>query len=148
VDGIDAEPASLADLFPGWDRHDRFGVVIDRPMGAVGASLPIQAAICLFFDTLRTGGPLPRVYPEVYYFHVGRRHGDFSNCDAWPPYKEVLVEDRAELCRMLVERAITWLAVPDRSDYRRSSATSRTSYLPHWAVAYVVDSCIARTPGR
>lgn len=107
----------LSDLFPGAHTHDRFGIVVDEPMGALGASLLIQAAIVQFYDVMperRTSVP---IYPEIYVFHVGRRHGDFSNFDFWPPRKEVVVPagDCLALLEAVNDRAITRLALPDRA---------------------------------
>jgi hypothetical protein len=114
---IDGRPAAREDALPGWDRHDRFGIVIDTPLGAVGASLLIQLVITAYYDadpTRRDGRPQ---YPEIYALHRGRGHGDLSFYDFWPPRKEVLVEDDpAEIVGALNDRAVTRLAVPVRTD--------------------------------
>jgi hypothetical protein len=114
---IDGGPASREELLPGWDARDRFGIVVHAPLGALGASLLIQLVITAFYDA----GPdrreaLPQ-YPEIYAFHVGRRHGDLSFYDFWPPRKEVLVQDGADaLLAALDDHAITRLALPEGFD--------------------------------
>ncbi|MFI8510097.1 hypothetical protein ACIGHB_03105 [Streptomyces sp. NPDC085460] len=47
---IGGENTDLTGLFPRWTPNDRFGILIDRPLGALGASLLIQAAIAAFYD--------------------------------------------------------------------------------------------------
>lgn len=121
---IDGAPGNLASLFPDWQPHDRFGIVVHEPYGAIGASYLIQASIVAFYDVRpqrRTGrGPgivEPNdvaIYPEIYVFHVGGRHGDYSMFDFWPARKEVFVEaDPREVLDTINDRAITRLAVPD-----------------------------------
>lgn len=121
---IDGVPGNLASLFPDWQPHDRFGVVVHEPYGAVGASYLIQASIVAFYDVRpqRRAGRGPDVvepndvaiYPEIYVFHVGGRHGDHSMFDFWPARKEVFVEaDPREVLDAINDRAITRLAVPD-----------------------------------
>ena len=108
----DGAPADLEALFPSWTRQDRFGVVVDGPCGAVGASLLIQAAITLFYETRPR--PRTRIYPEVYAFHVGRPHGDHSPFDFYPARKQVVVEsDARSVLAAINDRAITRLAVVD-----------------------------------
>jgi hypothetical protein len=123
---IDGAPGGPADIFPAWHKHSRFGIVIQEPLGAAGASLLIQAAITEHFRHLpeewdhmaamELPGPaeLVGLYPEVYAFHVGRRTGELGIMDFWPAYKEIFVE--AEPTRVLHEingRGITVLAVPE-----------------------------------
>lgn len=67
------QPATVAELFPAWALHDRFGILVHEPFGALGANLLIQAAITSFYDAAperRCGSPS---YPEIYAFHVGGR---------------------------------------------------------------------------
>jgi hypothetical protein len=110
---IDGRRATREDALPGWDKHDRFGIVIDAPLGAIGASLLIQLVITAFYDASPERRDRRPQYPEIYAFHVGRRHGDLSFYDFWPPRKEVLVEDDpAEILSALNDRAVTRLAVP------------------------------------
>ncbi len=121
---IDGAPGSLAALFPGWQPHDRFGVVVHEPYGAIGASYLIQAAIVAFYDVRhqRRAGRGPgitepndvAIYPEIYVFHVGGRYGDYSMFDFWPARKEVFVEaDPRMVLDAINDRAITRLAIPD-----------------------------------
>jgi hypothetical protein len=105
--------ATREQLLPGWHEHDRFGIVVDSPLGAVGASLLLQLAVTAYYDARpsRREGPL---YPDVYLFHVGSRHGDHAFFDVFPPRKEVDVpDDPAAILEAVNDRAITRLAVPD-----------------------------------
>ncbi len=120
---IEGTPSEVDDLFPGWGARDRLGVVVREPFGAVGASHLIQLATTLFYDirpsrrdTSRTGPhgePLAQ-YADIYLFHVGGPWGNHGWFDIWPSRKEVMVgEDPRDLLDALLDRAITWLAVPD-----------------------------------
>lgn len=112
---IDGRPATREDALPGWDQRDRFGIVIGAPLGAVGASLLIQLAITAFYDAKPERRDAEPQYPEIYAFHAGRRYGDLSFYDFWPPRKEVLVEDDpADILGAINDRAVTRLAVPVR----------------------------------
>lgn len=130
---VDGAPTTVPDLFPPWHKHQRFGIVIQEPLGHVGASLLAQAATAAFFDHLFTtswgdmpvhddelpGPSFPGTYPEIYAFHVGRRHGTLSPADFWPGYKEVLVEaDPARVLQEINGRGITILAVPEGEERR------------------------------
>lgn len=121
---VDGAPVDLASLFPGWRPHDRFGIVVHEPYGAIGASYLIQASIVAFYDVRpgRRAGRGPgiaepnevAIYPEIYVFHVGGRHGDHSMFDFWPARKEVFLEaDPRVVLDAINDRAITRLAVPD-----------------------------------
>ena len=121
---IDGTPGDLASLFPDWQPNDRFGIVIHEPYGAIGASYLIQAAIVAFYDVRpqrRAGRGLGMVepndvaiYPDIYAFHVGGRHGDHSMFDFWPARKEVFVDsDPRFVLDAVNDRGITRLAVPD-----------------------------------
>src|SRR4051812_30763209 len=85
-------------LLPRWCPSDRLGVVMTETFGALAASHLIQIAITAFYDAspARREGKLGRaddpkaIYPEIYLFHVGARHGDHSGFDFWPARKEVL----------------------------------------------------------
>jgi hypothetical protein len=114
----------VASLFPDWNPHDRFGVIVHESYGAVGASYLIQAAIVAFYDVRpqrRAGRGLGlaepndvAIYPDIYAFHVGGRHGDHSMFDFWPARKEVFVEaDAPAVLDAINDRGITRLAVPE-----------------------------------
>jgi len=110
---VDGLPSSRDDVFPGWGPHDRLGVVVDRPLGATGASMLIQLAITAFYD-VKPGRRDVTIYPEIYLFHVGGRHGNHAYYDVYPPRKEVVVaDDPAEILEAINDRAITRLAVVD-----------------------------------
>jgi hypothetical protein len=97
-----------------WGTHDRLGVVVDQPLGALGASLAIQLAIAEFFS-LDHGSRLSRpMYADIYLFHVGGPWGDFSPFDFSPPRREVfLPADAAIVLEAINDRGITHLLVPD-----------------------------------
>lgn len=108
-------PGTVEDVLPEWAEHDRFGIVITEPFGALGASLLIQLAATCFYDVK----PSRRLddhaeYPEIYAFHVGGPHGDHSAFDFWPPRKEVFVTKGTGLAVLeaLNSHAITRLALP------------------------------------
>jgi hypothetical protein len=104
----------LVELFEGFGEHDRLGVVIRRPCGAVGASALITATITAFYDLQRARGPDFFVYPDYFLFHVGRPHGDHARLDIWPSRKEVVVpEDPERILETIDDRAITRLVVED-----------------------------------
>ncbi|GJH30000.1 hypothetical protein [Caballeronia novacaledonica] len=42
--------ASMWDVFPDWNAHDRFGIVIYEPLAAIGATHLIQLACMCFYD--------------------------------------------------------------------------------------------------
>jgi hypothetical protein len=107
-------PASIDDLLPGFDERDRLGVVVRQPLGAVGASTLLLAAVTAFYDIQRAKSKEFFIYPDNFTFHVGRRHGDHSMLEVWPGHKEVVVTDDAEeLLRAINDRAVTRLLVPD-----------------------------------
>ena len=110
---VDGVPSSREDVFPEWGVHDRLGVVVDRPLGATGASMLIQLAITAFYDVKPSRREVT-LYPEIYLFHVGGRHGNHAYYDVYPPRKEVVVaDDPAEILEAINDRAITRLAVVD-----------------------------------
>ena len=107
-----------------------------RPIGRVpGAGWP-RSARCCRMAAVRGGGREPSdparhhlllrfrperrgpngIYPEIYLFHVGGRHGDHSPYDFWPARKEVFVDaDPREVLDQINDKGITRLAVPDGS---------------------------------
>jgi hypothetical protein len=106
--------AVLGELFEGFGEHDRLGLVMSRPCGAVGASALISATITAFYDVQRARGPEFFIYPDYYLFHVGRPLGDHARLDVWPRRKEVVVgEDPQEILEAIDDRAITRLLVED-----------------------------------
>jgi hypothetical protein len=110
---IDDEPVAVDALFQ-WGSHDRLGVVMTEPFGALGGSLAIQLAIASYFD-FDGGGRRGRPhYAEVYLFHVGGRWGDFSLFDFWPSRREVFVADNPkQVLAAINSHGITHLLVPD-----------------------------------
>jgi hypothetical protein len=112
---VDGRPARLEELFEGFHEHDRLGVVLGQPYGAVGASALITATVTAFYDIQRSRGPEFFIYPDYYLFHVGRPLGDHGQLDVWPRHKEVVVPDDPEqILEAVNDRAITRLVVEDR----------------------------------
>jgi hypothetical protein len=104
----------LVELLDGFGEHDRLGVVVRRPCGAVGASALITATITAFYDLQRARNADFFVYPDYFLFHVGRPLGDHARLDIWPSRKEVVVpEDPGQLLEAINDRAITRLVVED-----------------------------------
>lgn len=111
---IAGRAASIEELFPRFGEHDRLGLVMRRPCGAVGASALIAATITAFYDIQRSRGPDFFVYPDYYLFHVGGPLGDHARLDVWPSRKEVVVEDDpARILEAIDDRAISRLLVED-----------------------------------
>jgi hypothetical protein len=111
----------LVDLFNGFGEHDRLGVVVGRPCGAVGASALITATITAFYDLQRARGSDFFIYPDYFLFHAGRPLGDHGRLDIWPSRKEVVVpEDPEQILEAINDRGITRLVVEDgdQSDWR------------------------------
>jgi len=118
--GVAGRPARLDELFEGFGEHDRLGLVMRRPCGAVGASALITAAITAFYDVQRSRGPDFFVYPDYYLFHVGAPLGDHARLDVWPRRKEVVVDDDPErILEAIDDRGITRLLVEDGTPAER-----------------------------
>jgi hypothetical protein len=112
--GLAGRSASIERLFPGFGEHDRLGLVMRQPCGAVGASALIAATITAFYDIQRSRGSDFFIYPDYYLFHVGGPLGDHARLDIWPRRKEVLVEDDPErILEAINDRAITRLVVEE-----------------------------------
>ncbi|MDB5524172.1 MAG: hypothetical protein JWM58_1935 [Rhizobium sp.] len=113
---IGGQPASIADVLPGWHAHDRLGLVIDEAFGGIGASHLLQIAMTAYYDVKPSRRNELTVYPEVYAFHIGKGHGAHAPYDFWPARKEVITSmDHREVLDAINDRGITRLAVPERS---------------------------------
>ncbi len=126
---VDGRAATLDDVLPGFGEHDRLGVVVRHPCGAVGASTLILAAVTAFYDAQRAKGEEFFIYPDYFLFHVGTRFGDHGMLDIWPSHKEVVFADEPEaLLRAINDRGITRLVVEDRApaetEFERESLAS------------------------
>lgn len=111
---VDGRAATVDDLLPGFDEHDRLGIVVDAPCGVVGASLWLLAGIFSFYELQRRGGEDFWIYPDFFAFHVGEPRGHHGALDIWPPHKEPVVEaEPTALLQAINDRGITRLAVPD-----------------------------------
>jgi hypothetical protein len=145
---IDGESASVDDVLIGFGGHDRLGLVVRDPCGAVGASNLLLAAVTAFYDRHRARGEEFFIYPDYFLFHVGRPLGDHSMLDVFPSHKEVVVPDDLEaILEAVNDRAITWLVVPEGESGKaqlaaetRASAHSRIvgafAYSPTGRVAH------------
>jgi hypothetical protein len=114
---VDGKAGTHHDLFDDWEVSDRFGIVVDESLGALGGSLLIELAIALFYAVDPERRSSRATYPEIYLFHAGGPHGDYSNFDFWPPRKEVFVPSAQplELLEAINDRGVTRLAVPSRA---------------------------------
>ena len=114
---IDGEPASIAELFPDWHPHDRFGLVIDEAFGGIGATHLLQSAMMAYYDVKPSRRTTKAVYPEIYAFHIGRGRGAHAPYDFWLARREVILRttDHREILDAINDRGITRLAVPDRA---------------------------------
>ncbi len=147
---IGGERVSPEAVFPDWSLLDRFGIVVTEPLGGLGASLLLQLAIAKFYSVRPDRRADMPVYPEIYLFHVGGPHGDFSYFDFWPPRKEVRVaaSQPVSLLEAINAHGITRLAIPlgkrspNRAEYLgRAGERSGAS-----AVVFCV--CPTRSCGR
>ncbi|MEO5760403.1 MAG: hypothetical protein ABIQ51_26515 [Mesorhizobium sp.] len=112
---IDGRPASIAEALPDWNPHDRFGLVIDDPLGGIGATHLLQIAITSFYDIKPSRRTELTVYPEIYAFHIGKGYGAHAPYDFWPARREVITSrDHREVLDAINDRGITRLAVPNR----------------------------------
>jgi hypothetical protein len=113
---IDGRPASIAELFPDWHPHDRFGLVIDEAFGGIGATHLLQSAMMAYYDIKPSRRTTLAVYPEIYAFHIGKGHGAHAPYDFWPARREIILRttDHREVLDAINDRGITRLAVPDR----------------------------------
>jgi hypothetical protein len=110
---IDGHPASLEDVFPDFDEHDRLGIVVHEQLGAAGAGSLILAAVTAFYDRLRAAGEPFFAYADYFAFHVGADHGTLRKLDVWPAHKEVVVPNDAErILEAINDRGVTRLLAP------------------------------------
>jgi hypothetical protein len=126
---IAGAPATVADLFPGFDERDRLGVVVRDPCGGLGASTLILATVTAYYDFQRAKSDDFFIYPDYFLFHAGAPLGDHNMLDVWPSHKELVVPDDAEeLLRAINDRGVTRLAVPDgkpgRPEFGRETLAS------------------------
>jgi hypothetical protein len=137
---VDGKRSFIDEVMPGWHLHDRLGLVIDEPLGGLGASHLVQIAITSFYDAQeRRRGELS-VYPEIYAFHLGRGHGSHAAFDFWPARREVILsDDPCDLLDAINDRGITRLVVPDREarplDFRPKEVDTALDRI-HSAFAY------------
>jgi hypothetical protein len=111
---VDGETATLDDVFPGFDGHDRVAIVIHDRFGAAGAGSLILAAVTAFYDHLRATGAPFFAYADYFAFHVGADHGTLRKLDVYPAHKEVVVPNEAEpILQAINDRGVTRLLVPD-----------------------------------
>ncbi len=111
---VEGRTATIDDVFPGFDEHDRLGIVIHDHLGAAGAGSIILAAVTAFYDGLRAAGEPFFAYADYFAFHVGADRGSLRKLDVWPPHKEVVVaNDAEEILQAINDRGVTRLLVPD-----------------------------------
>ena len=111
---VAGRPATIADVFPGFDAQDRLGIVVTSAFGAAGAGSLILAAVTAFYDCLRATGEDFFAYADYFAFHVGADHGTLRKLDVYPGHKEVVVPADAEvIVEAINDRGVTRLLVPD-----------------------------------
>lgn len=108
VGGLPASRENVLD----WDRRDRLGIVIDSPLGALGAGLLVLLCTTAFYDLEKQRRRRP-LYAPIYLFHVGRGWGFHGEFDFWPDRKEIIVSDPAQTLPLINSHGITHLAVPE-----------------------------------
>jgi hypothetical protein len=151
---VSGRPATVDAVLPGFDEHDRLGVVITEDWGAAGASTLILAAVTAFYDRLRATESEFFAYPDYFAFHVGAHRGTLRKLDVFPDHKEVVVAAEPEaLTRAINDRAITRLLVPDRAvppagtgiaaDTRHSARRRIRTALAYSATGRVVAADVA-----
>jgi hypothetical protein len=114
---IDGAASDVRGLLPDWHIHDRLGLVIDEPLGGLGATHLIQAAITCFYNAAERRRGALTLYPEIYAFHFGGGQGSLAAFDFWPARREVILsDDPRDLLDAINDRGITRLAVPDRPE--------------------------------
>ena len=105
---------TLADVFPGFDDHDRVGIVVAHDLGAAGAGSLILAAVTAFYDQLRARETTFFAYADFFAFHVARDRGTLRKLDVYPAHKEVVVPaDPEVILEAINDRGVTRLLVPD-----------------------------------
>lgn len=149
---LDGGAAQIGDVLVGFAQHDRLGIVVREPCGAVGASNLLLASVTAFYDAERSRGEDFFIYPDYYLFHVGSALGDHSMLDVWPSHKEVVVSDDAEaILEAVNDRAVTWLLVPDgkpaAAQLDRETLASARSRISG-ALAYSPTGRVARADVR
>jgi hypothetical protein len=123
---VQDRPATIADVFPGFDEHDRLGIVLAADHAAAGAASLILAAVTAFYDNLRAHSSDFSAYPDYFAFHVERSRGSLRKLDVFPAHKEVVVPaDAEEVLRAINDRGVTRLLVPDAHGDVRPHELSR-----------------------
>jgi hypothetical protein len=111
---VSGRAATLNDVFPGFDQHDRLGIVVHDDLGAAGAGSLILAAVTAFYDRLRATGETFFAYADYFALHVGADRGTLRKLDLYPAHKEVVVPNDAEqILEAINDRGVTRLLVPD-----------------------------------
>jgi hypothetical protein len=152
--------ATMWDVFPDWNAHDRFGIVVYEPLAGVGATHLIQLACMCFYDVKPTRRVERKIYPEIFAIHVGQWWGSHGDFDFWPARREHLVSnDHRDILGAINDRGITRLAIPERpardlvhrrkeADCALDSLVTAVMYSPSGRVAdpdFTVKSVSLRT---
>ena len=109
---MNGQPTTREELL-NWELHDRLGVVINSPFGALGAGLLVLLCVNAFYDVEKQKRRMRPLYPSIYLFHVGRPWGFHGEFDFWPDRKEIILNDPARLLPSINSHGITHLVVPD-----------------------------------
>lgn len=112
---VGGKPATAGDVFPGWNEHDRFGIIVYEPLALIGATHLIQMACMCFYDAKPIRRTERKIYPEIFAIHVGDWWGGHGNFDFWPPRREARVaNDHRDVLGAINDRGITRLVIPER----------------------------------
>lgn len=155
---VDGRAGGPEDVWPGFDGHDRVGIVLRGPLDALGASALMALSVTAFYDVLRAehGDDYHR-YADFFLFGQETDVADYGELDWWPGHKYVRTGATAEeLLRAVNDRAITRLVVPAGpardGAFERQTRTSALARL-RTAIAYdprgrVADGDLAITADR
>lgn len=76
---VAGQPAGIADHFPRWREHDRFGIGI--PLGDLGVTDLIEVAITSVCDAGKIRRARRGICPAIHAFPVDRRQGGHAPSD-------------------------------------------------------------------
>lgn len=119
---INNNKVSFEDIFPGFNKQDRIGIVTHSEGGTLGISSLLMACVATYYemfnyDDLGNQDNKLRIYPENFIFHVGDLTGNSAQLDIWPPHREVIVEnDSEQILEAINDRGITRLLIEEKPE--------------------------------
>jgi hypothetical protein len=110
---VKGRPVTIDGVFPGFDEHDRLGIVLAADHAAAGAATLMLAAVTAFYDRLRAASDDFFAYPDYFAFHIHSGRGSLRKLDVHPEHKELVVPaDVEQIVRAINDRGITRLLIP------------------------------------